>query len=401
MKMAIIGSGPLAILAASHFDQMGAEVVLFQRSPLGGNLRFLMDHFPEFKIEFQREEILVSDFFIKEIVPAVLELEKYGLTKQGDVLRVHKRFLHTNEKIEGKSRLYDLFRVIYSLNPKDTILKQLEENPELFKELGADVINSLHRPVESFADFDIVIEAAGFGKEAAPAGAGHSYALNEFNLKDSSNIFYQQDIFTKLDLTDKKSIILVGEGPTAKLALLKMRHWLLSNPGKEIHWVTYDKASTKCGVKWLDNEVEDFLNVVESRYEKSKIEFEKKIHEWRDLEDYIKVKVPKPIEPTPLLVIHEGFDVTSVDRLLDREGVFATIESPDFRAYANKSQEMMTLAGDALCIARGVSSQNLSQGMNVVEPGYYVLNALDFDSALEDIQKIEKDILNYFKKAEE
>ena len=101
MKMAIIGSGPLAILSASHFDQLGAEVVLFQRTPLGGNLRFLMEHFPEFKIDFNNAQMSVNDFFIEHIVPAVIELEKYELTKQGVVLRVRKRFLHKDETIEG------------------------------------------------------------------------------------------------------------------------------------------------------------------------------------------------------------------------------------------------------------------------------------------------------------
>lgn len=399
MKMAIIGSGPLAILSASHFDQLGAEVVLFQRTPLGGNLRFLMEHFPEFKIDFNNSQMSVNDFFIEHIVPAVIELEKYELTKQGDVLRVHKRFLHTEESIEGKSRLYDLFRVIYSLNPKDTILKQMEETPDLFKDLGADVINSLHKPVESFADFDIVIEATGFGKEVMPSGAGNSFALNEFNLQDSSVLFYQNDIFTKLDLAGKKSIILVGEGAPLKLALLKFKQWLLEAPGRELHWVTYDKSDKSCGISWLDQTTSEFLQEIEVRYEKSKVEFEKKIHEWRDLEDYVKVKVPKPIEPTPLLIQHIGFDVTSVDRLLDRDGVFATIESPDFRPHSNKLQEMMTLAADALCIARGVKDVSLGQGFHKVEPGYYILNSKNLDEAVLDIKKIEENVLNYFKKA--
>lgn len=399
MKIAIIGSGPLAILSASHFDQLGAEVVLFQRTPLGGNLRFLMEHFPEFKIDFNHAQMSVNDFFIEHIVPAVIELEKYELTKQGDVLRVHKRFLHTEETIEGKSRLYDLFRVIYSLNPKDTILKQMEESPELFKELGADVINSLHKPVESFADFDIVIEATGFGKEFMPAGAGNSFALNEFNLQESSVLYYQNDIFTKLDLSGKKSIILVGEGAPLKLALLKFKSWLLEAPGRELHWVTYDKTDKSCGISWLDNAASKFLAEINERFEKSKLEFEKKIHEWRDLEDYVKVKVPKPIEPTPLLVQHIGYDVTSVDRLLDREGVFATIESPDFRAHSSKSQDMMTLAGDALCIAKGVKETSIGHGLHSKEPGYYILNSKDLDSAVTDIKKIEENVLNYFKKA--
>jgi hypothetical protein len=123
------------------------------------------------------------------------------------------------------------------------------------------------------------------------------------------------------------------------------------------------------------------------------------MHDWRDLEDYVKVKIPKPIEPVPLLVIHQGYDVTSVDRLLDRDGVFATIESPDFREQTGSS-EMMTLAADVLCVARGVSQETLA-GNNLVlnEPGYYSIRTTNMNMVFDEIKLIEKDILKYFKKA--
>lgn len=400
MKMAIIGSGPLAILTASHFDKMGAEVVLFQRSPLGGNLRFMLDHFPELRITYNQKEISLNDFFEQVMIPTVNHLEEFKLTKQGDVLRVHKRFVHPGENIPGRTRLHDLFRVIYSLNPQETILKQLEESPDFFKQLGDDVIKSLHKPVESFEDFDIVIEATGLGKPPSPMGAGRSFALNENNLQDSTVLFYEKEIFTKLELENKKSIILIGEGVSLKTALLKFKTWLLETPGRQLHWVTHLKSDTSCGNSWLDNEVSSMLKEIDQRFETAKITFEKKMHEWRDLEDYVKVKIPKPIEPIPLLVVHEGYDVTSVDRLLDREGVFATIESPDFREFVKTPEDMMTLAADVMCIARGVKDFSLGgQSFELNEPGHYVLKATQLDSAVSEINEIEQKILNYFKKA--
>ncbi|MBC7712434.1 MAG: hypothetical protein H7177_03795 [Rhizobacter sp.] len=399
MKMAIVGSGPLAILTAAHFDQIGAEVVLFQRSPLGGNVRFLMEEFPDLKIQYKNDSVTITEFFENVIVPTVVELEKFELTKKGDVLRVHKRFLHKEETVPGRTRMFDLFRVIYSQNPQDAILKQLEENPDFFKQLGEDVINSLHKPVESFEDFDIVIEARGMGRTPMPIGAGGSLALNENNLRESTLLYYEKDIFTKLDLENKKSIVITGEGATLKLALLKFKDWLLKTPGHEIHWVTYKPVNVPCGNAWLDSEVAKLLTEVEVKFDKAKLEFEKKMREWRDLEDYIKVKIPKPVEPTPLLIIHQGYDVTSVDRLLDREGVFATIEAPVFREFNTNETDMMTLAADALCIARGVSTETLGSGLTSDEPGFYTLQSTDIDSALSEIKQIEEKILNYFKKA--
>lgn len=397
MKMAIIGSGPQAILAAQYFDQIGAEVVLFQRSPLGGSVRFLMEHFSESQMTYQGRLISTSEFFETILVPAVLEIEKLEITKQGDVLRVHKRFLHADEEIENHTRMHDLFRVVYSMNPQESILKQLEENPELFNQLGEEVIASLHKPVESFLDFDIVVEARGFGTLPSPMGAGGSYALNEYNLKDGSLLFYQKEIFEKLDLTNKKMIVLVGEGETAKWSLLKLRPWLLSANDHEIHWVTYKTTIESTKNTWLDSEVQNFIHELDLEFEEKKIAFENALRKWRDLEDYVKVKVPMPTEPSSRLHFHFGYDVTSVDRLLDRPGVFATLEKPDFRL--GQTSEMLTLAADVLCVARGNSRAPDNFYALKSEPGYYVLESNSLDNFNTSLQLIETDLFKYFQKA--
>ena len=136
MKLAIIGSGPLALFCAQHFEELGAEVVVFQRSPLGGSLRFMLEHGPEMQVAYKQESLSVKSLWQNHLVSVIESLEKKNLTKAGEVLRVHKRFLSKSESISKHTRLHDLFRVIYSVNPKEAILKQLEENPEMFKQLG-------------------------------------------------------------------------------------------------------------------------------------------------------------------------------------------------------------------------------------------------------------------------
>ncbi len=393
MKIAIIGSGPLALFAAKHFDDLGAHVVVYQRSPLGGNLRLLQTSMPHFKIVFNKQITTLADFYNKEFVGLVENAESKGLTRQGDVLRVHKRFLHPEEKLSGKSRMHDLFRVIFSLNPKETILKQLEENPEMFKQLGSEVVESLHLPVESFEDFDAVIEATGLGSPALPMGAGGDLALNENNLKNSGMLFYQNEIFTKLGLEGKKTLVLVGESEQSQVVLQFLKNWLLSSVDHSLHWITYKIEKNVNSAQ--HQELLDLLNV---EFEKSKITFEKKMHEWRDLEDYVKVKIPKPAEPLPKVRIHQGYDVTSVDRLLDREGIFATIERPVFRSEDGE-EDLKTLAADALLIVRGNVSHNLSSTIAPNEPGYYSLRANDLDIGLIQINEIETSLMTFFKKA--
>lgn len=399
MKIAIIGSGPVAILTAFHFDQLGADVVLFQRSPLGGSLNVLKSAYPQYKIQYQKESWELEKFYKEVLVAQGLELEKYNLTKHGDVLRVHKRFLHPDENIPNRSRMHDLFRVIYSTNPKESILKQLEENPEMFEKLGKDVIESLHKPVESFADFDIIIEASGKGSIPNPMGAGLSLALNENNLKDCGLIFYEKEIFEKLNLEKQKSITLIGENESAFLSLLKLKDWLLADKTRELHWVTY-KETNENSLGQFKEELGAFFSTIKTEFEKSKEVFEANIRKWRDLEDYEKVKVPKPVEPKAQITIHEGYDVTSIDKLLDREELYITIESPDFRVHALKGNDIITLASDNVLVCRGHQKLNLAQGSLLdKEAGYYKIELNDLNSVEEKILEIQNDILKYFSKA--
>lgn len=399
MKLAIIGSGPLAIFCAQYFDQLGAEVVLFQKGPLGGSVRMLLEHFPQMEISFQGKRQTLKSFWNESLVPAITSIEERQLTKAGEVLRVHKRFLHKEEIIYGKSRLHDLFRVIYSVNPKEAILKQLEENPEIFKQLGEQVVNSLHMPVESFEDFDIVIDARGMGRVPMPMGAANASALNEKNIKSTAALFYQQEIFN-CSLEDKKSIVLVGNTDVAGLALLKSKEWLFSHPGNNLTWVTHTEAHKPFHNEWLTTEVQKLIKSSHDHFEKQKEVFETKLREWRDLDDHVKVKVPKPLMPLAKLQIYQGYDVTSVDRLLDRPGVFATIESPDFREFA-PANDLKTLPADAIWVGCGVIEASLFEaGEKADEPGHYLIRGDDLAAGLAQIKKIEENILSYFSRAE-
>lgn len=401
MKLAIVGSGPLAIFCAQYFDQLGARVTLFQKKPLGGNVRFLLDHFPQMEVNYLNQTKTIKTFWNEDITLAITSLEEKGLTRAGEVLRVHKRFLHPEETISDKSRLHDLFRVIYSVNPKEAILKQLEENPDMFKQLGEQVINSLHLPVESFEDFDIVIEARGLGRAALPMGPSNSMALNENNIKASADLLYEKDILKELSFEGKKHLVLIGNNESAILALLKCKEWIFSNPEHCLTWVRAGALSKKFKNNWLNIELEKLLHFAQDYFDKEKIEFEKKMHEWRDLEDYVKVKIAKPLLPIAKLNILEGYDVTGVDRLLDQNGVFVTIETPDFRDYALTANDLKTLSAEAILIACGVDyDDSVAKGLKPNEPGFYRLEAEDINEGLAQIKLIEEKILAFFSRAQ-
>jgi hypothetical protein len=377
MKLAIIGSGPLAIQAAVHFHKIGAEVVLFQKAQLGGGIHFSLEYFPD--LDLKR-------YWENEIIPLIEYIETEKLAIKGEVLRVHKRFLQDDEEVEnGHTRLTDLFRVVYSVNPTESILKQVAENPEIFKQLGEDVLKSLHVPVESFIDFDLVIEATGSGKKLRMMGPGGVLALNENNLKDNSPFYYEKEIFKNFNEIGKTRIVLIGEGPLAEMTLMKLTPWLFSDQAQTLVWVRHTTSNI------TDLHI---AKVSEKNFEKQKIIFEEKLREWRELDDFVKAKIPAPLEPVRKLTIYSGFNVTSVDKLLDQKEIFVTIESPEFRKEKSESTELKTLAVEAVLISQGYFPQSiLKQGMRDDEPGYYQLDSLDF------LNEIEKKIMLFFSKA--
>lgn len=395
MKIAIIGSGPIALYAASHFYQIGAHVVLFQRSPLGGNIRFCHSKNIECTVDYP-ELKNVNKFWTEDLVPLIEFVEEKKITKSGDVLRVHKRFLHQDEEVLNRSRLVDLFRVIYSVNPKDSILKQVEENPDVFKKLGEQVLNSLHEPVESFEDFDVVIEATGRGKSDFKMGPAGTYALNEKNLSKHSHFYYGKEFFHRFTAEGLKRIVVVGDDISAYIAMMKLEDWLFSHSDHRLTWIKH---------KPIDHHSFSIQNLIDHEardFEAKKQAYEDELFKWRGLEDHVKAKVAKPTEPERKLMVYEGYNVTSIDKLLDREGIFVTIESPEFRGFAKVTGDLKTLACDTVVVQNGVKANEfLGDNLSIEEPGYYVIHTSSLKEGVMEVLEIERKLMNFFSKSDQ
>jgi len=193
MKVAIIGSGPLAIELALKLYIEEASVTLFTKRDLGGSIRKLTPYLGDYILgesflNITTEEgrrILAKDlpdsiptlasYWEKYLSPLSQKPELLNLLKKGEVLRVKKCFFSPNED----KRLRDLFRVFYSVNPQDTILKSIEENSTVFENLGKEVLDSLNEKMEFFEDFDLVVDARGVLFNPLPMGSSHGEALNE------------------------------------------------------------------------------------------------------------------------------------------------------------------------------------------------------------------------------
>lgn len=396
MKLAVIGSGPIALYASKHFYDLGAQVVLFYKNELGGNIRFC-NHFNIHGFVDYPAQKNYEKFYTEDLLPLVEFIQSNNIGKKGTVLRVHKRFLHANEEVFDRSRLVDLFRVVYSVNPKEAILKQVEENKVIFSSLGENVIASLHEAIESYEDFDLVIEATGLGKEDFYMGPSGAMAINELNLKKHSHFFYGKDFFKNFDLIKNAQVlVVVGDDVAAYIAILKLSDWLFSEKSKKIFWIKNQKIDeTAFNLSYvLDRDQLDFEEKIKK--------YEEDLFHYRSLLDYEKAKYPVPVPPEKKLHVFEGYNVTSVDKLLDQNGIFVTIESPVFRSFVKKTNDLKTLACDYVIVQNGhKENESLKVNMTNEEPGFYSIHTSSIRDGITEILKIEEDIMKFFKKSAE
>lgn len=443
MKLAILGSGPLALESALHFDKLGAHVTLFSRGELGGMVRrvnsfagetSMEETWGELTSELGREALGLSvdlseipcneEYYNDYFLPLVQRGSDSIIIKPGNIERVHKRFLSLDEEVQGKSRLHDLFRVVFSTDPKNSILNQVDSNPELFEKLGDEVLASLNESVESFEDFDLVIDATGVHSYSSPMGPSNSYALNESRLANSTNTFYGRECLSNyIEVTKSaKHLAVVGSGHLSALLLCELDLWLEEDSERMLSLVTtedrpFEKFIKESGESSLSMMTSEMMNKYFVKLQESRREYETSLFEWRALEPHIKAKKPMPKEPVSQLNIIAASNVTSLDKLLDREGLFITCETSNFRpSTQGMDEQISTFSCDAIFVCTGNNTvSKISEGLRVEdrlvsekisheEPGYFTLTGVKsgrttLSNGLKKIPEIESEIMNFFSRA--
>ncbi len=424
MKVAIIGSGPLAIELALKLYKEEASVTLFSKGDLGGSVKTLAPYLGDYILgksflsitteegrktlsyDLPDSEPRLATYWEKYLKPLTEKPEILNLVKSGEVLRIKKCFFSPNED----NRLRDLFRVFYSVNPKETILKSIEENPSVFENLGKEVLDSLNEKMEFFEDFDLVVDARGVLFNPLPMGSSQGEALNEEVLSKKGLVFYGINAFLNLEQVknDAKTVLIVGSGETAASYLLLLKDWFFSHPDRKIVLVTKEKRPFEDGE--INQNLKKFLEEINLEYEKRVEIFQADINKWKELEDFVKAKVPKPTEPIKKLEILVESTISSLDRLLDKNNLFVTVES---------NQEIRTIALDAILVATGYQIEtSIFKGLHMdfdygektaknfihAEPGIYSLGPIikdkryNLEDGLEQIPLILENMFTFFSK---
>ncbi len=467
MKIGIIGGGPLAIEMSLQLMTLGARVSIFSPS-LGGKAKLFGEDkllksadkmsgpWSEITTSEGRQALKgqngesnetpydlnfipsINEYWEKYLKPLSKFVQKNVTHNRGRVLRVHKRFLGLDEEIEGRTRLFDLFRVIYLTNPDDESFSEKSLDKKTLESLGDDVINSLKAPMEQFDDFDIVVDATGVLGNPQKMGPSSTLALNENNHILKKHVFYGVESFKSLlPLKDGiKKLIIVGSGKSSGKFLLNIKD-SIEKESIQVSLVTSEKSPFQEVLKnekqeLFSKELDQFLSERQDNFENKRVSYEKSLREWRDLEDYMKAKVPRPEEPSRNPSFFCGFNVTAVDKLIDREETFVTIEDAPFRRSTNS---VKTIPCDKVAVLTGYNcshhlfeglradftsskKQTLSNnGLHPHEPGFYTLGPVNntkshsessqsnqryrLHNGVQQIKPIVDNILSFFTKVED
>ena len=395
MKVAVVGAGPLGLEASLTFQQMDARVVLFSADSQKEQ-RFLWGkQFSEGtwgEITSAAGRSLVGLSPNLENVPT---LEQYAgdyffpLRKAclvGDVvlrpwrvLRAHKRLLVPGESVPGKTRLTDLFRVVY-------------QRPG--------------REGEECEDFDLLVDATGPACRALPLGASGVWAMGESKL--AHLIDYGESLLeNRSKISACARVAIVGSGVRAARALQA-----LSGSDCSITLVTPEREpfGEVAGVlpgPWMEATLR-FLEQQRREWQSASNTWEADLRRWRELPDYQRAKIPRPEMPTQRLTVLSGYSVTAVDKWEDREGLFLTCETEDWRAGG--APPLRTLCADRVLAATGIKAANpVFEGLATgrvgerglcLEPGFYHLGQrgkfYSLRWGLHQLQWIVQDVLRFF-----
>jgi len=355
MKVAICGSNPLACDIYDHLNSLGAAVSVYSCKGLRGQ---------------------------GEAFPIIA----------ANSIQVQKRYLESNEIIfyqgRERDRFYDLFRVIFSRTPE-----QLDEAAkEKIAQMDQSLIDSLQGEIESFNDFDIVIIT---DENQLAVNTGRKF-IGERYFSDSDKILRNQGALKKLESLDSDetltNLVLTGELSKLREVVPKVRDWLFKKNENTLFLLSNNKD--------LDSSFgEDLKSALESDFKVKQDEFYKKLEQWKAEPDYIRAKLPRPQEPREKVFLFEGFSIMAVDRLIDNDQVFLSIEKPHFRTVDKEQDELKTIACDLV-----LQFRDEQEKIEIKEKGLYLLTNQKCERPSERreiVEHLHADLMKLFSKVEE
>lgn len=370
MKLAILGSSAMALEVVVRFHLHGASLTWFNEDETKDISAFesyldAKDYTSESGRNLLQKKASDNKFSYQSwresyYLPLVEFFKTEQKVRSHEVVSVTKRFLAPQEEIEGKSRFHDLFRIIFQVNPQEFIEEQAMNNPETFKRLTEEFKLSLQSNLEMYEDFDLVLDLRHAELSGPLSITGR--ALGEFRVSPE-HMKYGKDALELAqnineNAQDVRELALVGSGPLALEILLSLETWLKDQRSR-LFIVSEEARPFEAFLNEANGmareKFHELLQYMEDEFQRDITTFHEKLREWQNLDDFVQVKVPKPVEPIPRLVFFSGHNATAVDQLVDKRRLFLTLEKPDFREGLlqpeNNQLELKTIGVDRILVA--------------------------------------------------
>ena len=370
MKIAIIGCGPSAIESALYFESLECGVSIFSDLVSVNDYENYISQVEEpMPTELGLSRLKVSNvasYIDDYLKPLTLDFEKRGLFRDCKISRVTKSHLSAFDQVEGKSRMADLFRVTFEMNAQKMIEEQAKLNDMAFNNISAESLVSLKRSIEMAEDFDLVIFAKDTCHRKTPIGIGFNPCLNEPYFNEEEN--FHSVIPVSLD-ANLKEVAIFGDANEVSAALLKMNSWQ-DIDGKSIVIISSDKNILKNLGKTNSNIVNQCCEKIKNEHENFLLEEETRLKDelqkWESLEDYERVKYPRPQMREPQIKFQPGMGAISIDRLDESKKFFITLEPIKDYSQFEEFLGVITISADAILNVNRVRlNTNALSGLNL------------------------------------
>ena len=417
MKLAILGSSTLALEAAVRFHLHGGAITWFNAPELN-----LERHFssasnweetttPQGWSLIQKTDLPFTweNWTNHYYAPLVNVLQVEHSVKSYAVSCITKRFLAPQEVISGRSRFLDLFRVIFEVNPENFIEAQKESDPEVYKRLTEEMVHSLQNTVEMYEDFDLILDLRRATEPLSLSPSGHAIGEKRNHAHVISGL---SALEKSKDMGEARDVIILGSGDLALEILLNLETWI-EDPRNMLFIATTEEEPFSEVLKKVRPEINQrFLELqkkVEEELEASLNVFHQKLRDWQALDDFVRVKYPRPAEPIPRVNYFSGHNATAVDLLIDRHKLFVTLEKPEFREGKkhpeNNLIDLKTLGVDLILSANGFKKKEIAL-VDHNEVGLFELTPMrpsfkdGWHRDLEKLKGIEDEIFKLFSPAD-
>jgi hypothetical protein len=423
MKLAILGSSPIALEAALRFHHHGAALTWFngpedEPEALFHSVEFspsnyITDLGKDYLLKAGAPQAEINNFKswkVNYYQPLTSLLKTHQSVRPYELVSLTKRYVAPFEQIPGKSRFFDLFRIIYQVDPKEFIESQKESNPETYEKLSQEFLHSLQSSLEMYEDFDVVIDLRRETQSSSLAITGR--ALGEGRISKEI-VHYGLDAIKYAESLKPspahRDLTLIGSGSLAAEVLLALRPWL-QDERSNLFIVTTEAAPFESFLKEAEpataSQLHEIFKQIEDELEKEIEVFQKKIHEWRELDDFVQVKIPQPVEPIPRVNFFSGHNVTAIDQLVDRKRIFLTLEKPEFREGLkhpeNNHLDLKTIGTDQVLVASPLKKRDIISTIEKEEKGHFSFRLTPpnrrqaWNEDLRKLKEIEDEIFKLF-----